>query len=305
LSFTAPDKVRFQYWLKGLDKDWVDGGMNRSAAYSYLPPGDYEFCVKAANNDGVWNSSGASVSFRVLPEFWQQWWFRGLAAVVAAGAIWTIHLVRVSRLRELERLRLRIARDLHDDVGTNLASVAVMAEVMKTHSSPKDAIELRRLALGTIDSLRDIVWLLDSGHDTLGDLVARMRDMAGKLLPGVQMDFSARVPNPGVHLPPKFRRNMLPIFKEALHSVAAHSQASGIQIVLDCDPRRLNLKVTDNGIGFVESGITPGNGLRNLRTRAAELKGAVEIRSRTGTGTTVVLEVPLTRMRGLNSAADY
>jgi len=304
LSFTAPDKVRFQYRLKGLEEDWVDGGMNRSAAYSYLPPRKYEFLVKAANNDGVWNTVGASLSFQVLPKFWQQWWFRLLVVTATVASVWTVHYARISRLRELERLRLRIARDLHDDVGTNLASVAVMAEMMKSRTSPQDAIELRRLALRTIDSLRDIVWFLDSTHDTLGDLASRMRDTAETLLPGMKIEFSANVRNPGVNLPPKFRRNILPMFKEMLHNAGAHAKATGIEIVLDCDQRRLLLKVADNGIGFLESAITPGNGLRNLRTRASELQGAIEIQSAIGHGTTVVFELPLTRMRGFTPVGD-
>jgi signal transduction histidine kinase len=89
-----------------------------------------------------------------------------------------------------------------------------------------------------------------------------------------------------------------------LHNAGAHAKATGIEIVLDCDQRRLLLKVADNGIGFLESAITPGNGLRNLRTRASELQGAIEIQSAIGHGTTVVFELPLTRMRGFTPVGD-
>jgi ligand-binding sensor domain-containing protein len=304
LSFTAPDKVRFQYWLKGLENDWVDGGMNRSAAYSYLPPGKYEFQVKAANNDGVWNNNGASLSFQVLPQFWQRWWFRLLIVTVVAAMVLAVHYFRLSRLREFEGLRLRIARDLHDDVGTNLASVAVMAEVMKTKPSLNDAMELRHLALRTVDSLRDIVWFVDPARDTVGELVTRMRDTARTLLPKIRVDFSANVPHPHGSLPPKFRHHVFPMFKETLHNIAAHAQASAVHITLDCDHGMLYLKIEDNGTGFVEAAIKPGNGLRNLRTRAGEMNGTVKVEGMPGKGTTVELSVPLARRRSRNPTAN-
>jgi len=304
LSFTAPDKVRFQYWLKGLENDWVDGGMSRSATYSYLPPGNYEFHVRAANNDGVWNNTGAVVAFEVLPQFWQRWWFRLLAVALVAALAGVLHHLRVSRLRELQRLRLRIARDLHDDVGTNLASVAVMAEVMKTNPSANDAMVMRQLALRTIDSLRDIVWFVDPACETLGDLVSRMKETGDALLPNLEVAFDASVPNPGVVLAPKFRRNIFPIFKEALHNTAAHAQASRVGITLQCEDGWFYLKIEDNGTGFVEGEVALGNGLRNLRTRALEMNGTIQILGRPGRGTLVEMRAPLTR-RGWNSNLDH
>jgi streptogramin lyase len=298
LSFTAPDKVRFQYQLKGLEDDWMDAGMNRSVAYNYLAPGDYEFRVKAANNDGVWNETGASVSFAVLPHVWQRGWFRALLLALIVGLVWLAYYVRIRRLHELERLRLRIARDLHDDVGANLASMALIAEAMEKQPSFGSPAELRRLALQTVDSLRDIVWFIDPARDSLGDLVTRMRDTAAALLTGTRFDFHAAVPNPAVHLPPSFRRNVLPIFKEALHNAARHGRAGHVDIALDCANGLLRLTVKDDGKGFDEHNVTPGNGLRNLHRRAADMNGAVEIASAPGEGTTVKLEARFPQMRG-------
>jgi len=204
----------------------------------------------------------------------------------------------------LQRLRLRIARDLHDDVGTNLASVAVMAEVMKTNPSVNDAMVLRQLALRTVDSLRDIVWFVDPACETLGDLISRMQETSAALLPNLEVAFAASVAHPGVILTPKFRRNIFSIFKEALHNAAAHARAGRVGITLHCENGRFHLKIEDNGIGFVESQVTPGNGLRNLRTRAVEMKGTLRILGRPGLGTVVEIDVPLNR-RGWNSRSDH
>jgi ligand-binding sensor domain-containing protein len=305
LSFIAPDKVRFQYRLEGLQRDWMDAGMNRSVAYDYLPPGKYIFHVRAENNDGVWNEDGAAVTFELLPHFWQRWWFRVMIFVLSIGLVWLAYYLRMARLRELEQLRLRIARDLHDDVGANLASLALIAEAMEKQPTFGDPADLRRIALHTIDSLRDIVWFIDPARDNLGDMVLRMRDTAPTLLTGVKFDFQAKIPNPSIHLPPAFRRHIFPIFKEALHNAARHAQASRVDIELDCREGGLLLKIQDDGKGFAEKNITPGNGLRNLRRRAAEMRGAVLIHSIPGRGTTLEFYAPFPQTRGFGFGASW
>jgi len=298
LSYTAPENVRFQYRLDGLQQEWMEAGPNRVATYNYLPPGNYAFQVRAANNDGVWNETGARVAFELLPHFWQRGWFRTCAVLGVIGLVWLAYYARMARLGELERLRLRIARDLHDDVGANLASMALIAEAMEKQPAFGEPADLRRIALHTIDALRDIVWFIDPARDRLGDLVTRMRDTAPLLLPGLPFDFEASVPNPDLHLPPAFRRNVFPIFKEALHNAASHARASRVQIRVEAREGRLRLEVRDDGRGFEEEKITPGNGLRNLRRRAQELHGAVRFLSTPGQGTRVEFEAPFPRMRG-------
>ncbi len=300
LSYTAPDNVRFQYRLEGLQKDWQDAGMNRVATYNYLPPGEYKFHVRAANNDGKWNETGATAAFVLLPHFWQRWWFRAAVALLVIGLAWFVYYIRMERLRELERLRLRIARDLHDDVGANLASMALIAEAMEKQPAFGDPADLKRIALHTIDALRDIVWFIDPARDTLGDLISRMRDTAPLLLTALKYDFEAIVPNPDINLPPAFRRNVFPIFKEALHNAASHARASRLDITLDCRDGVLRLKVKDDGTGFDEQKIILGNGLRNLHRRAAEMHGAVRIQTAPGQGTTVEFAAPFPRMRGFH-----
>lgn len=298
LSFVAPEKVRFQYQLHGLEEQWLDAGVNRSVGYSYLRPGQYEFRVRAANDDGIWNENGAAVAFEVLPHFWQRAWFQVALGLLVVGAGWLGYYLRIRRLRALEHLRLRIARDLHDDVGANLASMALIAEAMEKLPSFGDPGELRRIALQTIDALRDIVWFIDPARDSVGDLVARMRDTAPTLLVGIDYEFQTNISNPTVSLPPAFRRNVLPIFKETLHNAARHANATRVCIEIIGTSDSLRFKVVDNGRGFDETQVVLGNGLRNLRRRAAELRGEMLIQSVLGKGTTVEFHGPYPRMRG-------
>jgi signal transduction histidine kinase len=217
-----------------------------------------------------------------------------------AAALMTIYSVRIARLRALQTMRLRIARDLHDDVGANLASLALIAEAMEKQPSFGDPADLKHIALQTIDALRDIVWFIDPARDRLGDLMTRMRDTAPLLLTGVKFDFEVIVSNPDLNLPPAFRRNVFPIFKEALHNAARHGRATRVGITLDCRNGVLRLRVEDDGIGFDEARIIPGNGLRNLRRRAAEMNGEVRIQTSPGCGTAVEFEAPFPRTRGFH-----
>ncbi|HET6840237.1 MAG TPA: two-component regulator propeller domain-containing protein [Candidatus Angelobacter sp.] len=111
LSLLAPSKVRFKYMLEGFDKSWVDAGTRRTAYYPYLPSGHYTFHVIAANNDGVWNETGASYAFYLRPHFYQTYWFYGLSTVVTALFLWQVHRQKVKRLkRRTEELAWQVEK---------------------------------------------------------------------------------------------------------------------------------------------------------------------------------------------------
>ncbi len=296
LSFTAPEKVRFKYKMEGLEEDWVDAGTRREAHYSYLRPGKYNFHVLACNNDGVWNESGASLAMIVLPYFWQTWWFRLLAGALLVLLFVAAYEIRLAAERRLTRLRLRIARDLHDEVGSNLGSIALLGEVLQKQPAGEtgEMPEIRRIALQTIDSLRDIVWFLDPGSDNMEELVLRMKETARAMLPAIRFGFNSAGETSAAKPSLELRRNLLPMFKEILHNIVRHSRASQVDISVEFAQRRFQLRVFDNGVGFDESGVRPGNGLKNLRRRAADLEGAIEIESRPGQGTTVTLRAHIT-----------
>jgi ligand-binding sensor domain-containing protein len=296
LSLVAPMKVRFKYKLEGLEEDWVEAGTRRIANYSHLQPGPYRFLVQACNNDGVWNGAGATLVFIILPHFWQTWWFRVLCGATVILLFVAAYEVRLASERKLVRMRLRIASDLHDEVGSNLGSIALLTEVIPQHSQfPSEEIaELRRIALETAGSLRDIVWFLDPAGENMEDLVLRMKDTARTMLSGITFDFQADgvagAAAPTLH----FRRNVFPMFKEILHNIVKHAHASRVQIDVKIASRKFELRVRDNGAGFYEKRLRKGNGLKNLQRRADELGGVLEVRSRSGEGTSISLSASIT-----------
>ena len=297
LSFTSPDKVRFKWRLTGLEKNWVDGEGRRSVTYSFIPPGSYQFEVTAGNNDGVWNEQPAAIKFTVLPYFWQRWWFRVVVGLFLVAAAILIYSIRIARLRALEHLRLRIARDLHDEVGANLGSISLLAQIMEQHPSAADAVQVRGIAVQTIDTLRDIIWFIDPTHDRLSDLVARLQETAKLMLQNVACKFEQSGDFLSADLSLSFRRNVPALFKEALHNVLKHSHATVVEFSVRRLENEFHFRIHDNGIGFNPSGKSSGNGLKNMMQRATELNGTITIESTPRNGTTITLVAPITQTR--------
>jgi ligand-binding sensor domain-containing protein/signal transduction histidine kinase len=298
LSFTTPAKVKFRYRMEGFDPDWVEGGTARSVSYTRLPPGSYRFRVTACNNDGVWNQADASLGVVVAPAFHQTWWFRLLAFAAVAGLGSGMFLLRVSRLKQLARLRGRIAGDLHDEIGSNLGGIILLSELTwQTPALPPEAQaslqEINATAQRSASAMRDIVWFLNPDFDTLADMVLRMREFARTLLVGVDCKIVAPGEPPAQRLPLEFRRNVFFAFKEILHNIVKHAGATKVGIQLDVTGRQLILRVQDNGRGFDPSAAASGHGLRSLRQRSADLGGVLAIESEPGKGTTVALTVAL------------
>lgn len=292
LSFTDPKKVGFKYKLEGVDEDWIEAGTRRIAYYTYLRPGSYRFRVQACNNDGIWNEQGISLPLILLPHFWQTWWFSALCIGAVILLLVGIYEMRLASERALTRMRLRIASDLHDEVGSNLGSIALMSEMIPNTGAEVD--EIQRVAVQTAGSLREIVWFLDPAGDDASGFILRMKDTARLLLHGIAFEFLSEDERSGVRLPLNLRRNVFPMFKEILHNIAKHAGATHVRIVVKITSRQIQLLVEDNGKGFDESLAQRGNGLKNLRRRGAELHGKLQIESGAGHGTRVILTAPVT-----------
>lgn len=292
LSFVAPEQNRYRYRLDGYDDAWVDAGTRRRASYTNLPPGHYTFRVQGANQTSGWSGTGAAFAFTVPPLLWQTWWLRALAAATLVALLVVAYRARVARLLEMERLRLRIASDLHDDVGSNLSSIALLSEMLQGHDRLDD-LEQRQLqrinvaAEETIGALRDIIWLVDPRHDGLGDLVTRMRGVAGDLMNGTTWAFDVAAPVQPRPLGMTFMRNVLLIHKEALHNVARHARARRVTIRVSDEHGLFVLRIQDDGMGFDERAIRAGQGLASMRRRAQQVGGRLEIESAPRRGTRI------------------
>jgi signal transduction histidine kinase/ligand-binding sensor domain-containing protein len=322
LSFVAPEKVRFKCRLNNIETEWANVGTKRVATYNYIPPGKYSFQVTACNNDGMWNQTGASLDFEVLPYFWQTTWFHvfgGLATALAAGGmVWfdtrrrmRRKLERAERQRDIERERTRIARDIHDDLGAQLTRITMMSE-----STRGDLANPERAAAGLekiydtarelTRSMDEIVWAVSPRHDTLESLAMYLEKFAHDWLgtAGIRCRLDLPLQFPEWHLSSETRHNVFLAFKEALHNAVKHSGASEVLIRLAMKEKSFELAVEDNGRGFaggekiknppaVQGRAASGNGLENMPRRLAAIGGSCEISSAPGAGTQVVFFVQI------------
>lgn len=298
MDFTNPEQNQYAYKLEGLDRDWVQAGNKNEANYTHVPPGGYTFRVKGSKDDGVWNEEGTAVKIFIAPPFWQTWWFRLAAALAVIAFLTMLYNYRVAKLLEIERTRLRIARDLHDDVGSSLSSIALTAELLQKELAVNGLVnrQLARVyetAQKLSRNLKEIVWAIDPHRDKFDDLLLHMKEAAEELLGQKGIAYTLEAPQEELpqSLKMEFRRNLFLIYKEMLHNVVKHAEATKVEIALTRTNGMLQLQVTDNGKGFGEEKNGNGSGLKSMRARAAELNGKLEIDSRPALGTTATLTV--------------
>lgn len=319
LSFSAPEKVRFRYRLEGLDKDWQDADSRRTAYYSHLPPGDYRFHVIAANNDGIWNNTGSVLAVRVIPAFWQTWWFLAACVLMVGGVIaGAIRYVEVRKLQQrmqlleqqhaVERERARIAKDIHDDLGASLTQITLLSELARTdlNRPPQAEAHIRQIS-GTARELTramdEIVWAVNPQNDTLEDLLTYTVKFAQEHLGLARIRCRLDVPAhlPPLHLGAELRHNLFLAIKEAINNVAKHSKATETWLRLQSSNRSFVFEIEDNGCGIppavmggrLDDLTTPGshNGLGNMERRLREIGGTFEIKPREGGGTIICMRV--------------
>jgi signal transduction histidine kinase/ligand-binding sensor domain-containing protein len=296
ISFKDEKGVSYRYRLLGLDTTWSAFTSQRSITYAALRPGSYTFEVIAKNVDGVSSSYPATLSLMIASPYWLQWWFIVLVAGSLSMVFWIILRYRINRVVEMERLRARIASDLHDDVGTNLSSILVVSQLLERQESLEEQDRTRIKDIGAItaitqEMLRDIVWMLNPKNDSVEDLLLKMKEYAGRLLHNMDYTFYAPPENLADKLSIEFKRNIYLIFKETLNNIVKHASATDVGIEVRQENHVFSLKIVDNGTGFSSNGTNSGNGLTNIYRRAAHIKAKVHISSVPGEGTTIALSV--------------
>ncbi len=297
LSYSPGRVLRYQYRLG--DAAWSPPIEERAVHYAALAPGRYRFAVRAVNSDGEASPAPATVEFQVVPPIWRRGWFQGLLLAAAIGGALWVHLARVARLLEIERVRMRIATDLHDDIGSSLSQIAILSDVAHQRTAGGKAAEpvdrIGALSRELLDSIGDIVWTIQPHKDHLSDLKQRMRRFAADVLSlrNVEMHWSGSDSGRDLELDTELRRQVYLIFKECINNIARHSGATEAHIDLQVGRQQLALEVRDNGCGIEHPNGRSGNGLESMKLRASRLGGELQVRSTKGQGTTVILRAPL------------
>lgn len=223
-----------------------------------------------------------------------------IAAMIGYG----IHRLNLKKILAVEKIRARVSRDLHDDMGSTLSTINILSSMAKAKLSTdaiKTAEYLSKISDNSqrmMEAMDDIVWTIKPNNDTMQKLVARMREFSTQLLDAKDINLQFSVDDALLECRPDMetRRDLFLLFKEATNNAAKYSGANTIEIALAIDTGKMILKVADNGKGFDVKKADNGNGLGNMQRRAAALKGILSIESKPGQGTNITLKMPLTNL---------
>lgn len=216
------------------------------------------------------------------------------SGLLIGGFIWgLIHQRRVRR-RDVELLRERLARDLHDEIGSNLGSIALISayasqDDVTPESMRADLAEVQTIARESADSMRDMVRLISPRGDRGSEeWSAVLHGLTRRLLRGIETDIRLHPESPGLET----RREIYLFIKEGIHNIASHAHATHVRLHTRRVRGRIVVEISDDGIGFDPSALSSGHGLSNLRERAATLRADLEIQSQPGQGTRIILTLP-------------
>jgi len=308
LSFVVPQKVRYRYKLEGRDTDWQDPQNRHQAIYSDLPPGNYRFHVIACNNDGVWNETGATWSFRIEPAYYQTGWFRLLCIACGALSLWLLYRMRLRRMRETinarfdERIaeRTRLARELHDTLLQTIQGSRMVADDALEESTNMDEMRsaLKRLSNWLAQATEEGRAALNSlrASTTLGnDLAEAFESAARECSEKSSMEFALVLEGTARKIHPIVRDEVFRIGYEAIRNACTHSGGSRLEVDLTY-ARDLVLRVRDNGKGIQPEVAARGRdghfGLKGMQERAMRVGGNLSLSSSLYSGTEVELIVP-------------
>jgi signal transduction histidine kinase/ligand-binding sensor domain-containing protein len=308
-NIAAPRRMRFRYMLSGVDPDWQDAGARRQAFYTNLGPGSYRFQVIAANEDGVLNPAGASFDFAIAPAWYQTKWFLALcflAAIAALALGYRMRVARVSshiqaRLQERQLERERIARDLHDTLlqgfqGLLLTFTAAMRRIPPGEPARAMMEKALERGSGVLAEGRNRVRDLRDSVVFQGDLPAALKDAAEDFAQAHPATFALAVQGDTRDLHPLVLEEAYRIGREALANAYRHAAAEKIEVEVTFDPAQLRIRIRDDGKGIdgevLVNGVPGHWGMPGMRERAQKLGARLLIRSGSGSGTDVELDIP-------------
>lgn len=335
LSFGAGENIRYQYRLDS--EDWSTPTRQQTLNLD-LAPGKHSLLVRAVGTDGFTSETPAVASFTILPPIYLRPWFICLVILISGAVLYLFYRYRTSRLLEvnsalaeanraeealrrsreerlveLERVRERIATDLHDDIGSSLTQIAILSEVAHQqaggdgNNGSEPITRIISVSNELVDTMSDIVWAINPKRDHLSDLLQRMRRFASDVFTARQIafNFQAADSHRDLELGANIRREVYLIFKESVNNIVKHSGCTRADIEFRIEDDWLVLKISDNGNGFkiaptknddlMEITTLGGNGILNMRRRAREMGGTFDIKSDPAEGTATTLRMRISQ----------
>ncbi len=288
-SYHAPEQTEYRVKLEGFDAEWSSWTREVQRDYTNIPEGSYRFLVEARNVYGVISAADPFL-FTVLPPWYRTWWAYLFYLLTATGILYTAYRIRVNQILRVQRIRNRIAGDLHDEVSATLSSISFFARAIKEDRYRGDKnrfVELISQSAGEAkEKISDIVWAINPEHDDWKSFLSKCRRYASDLLESRNIRYQLNIDEnmPG-KLDMQLRQHLWMIFKEMITNVARHSEAVQVEVTLKQSGGMLILVVQDDGKGFDSGATTAGHGVANIRQRAESIGAHVTLETGPGMGT--------------------
>ncbi len=284
-DYNKPDGNRFQYLLEGLYTKWHYVGNQTELVLPHLPAGDYTLQLRGAGSDGRWSTQQATIPITVHAVYYNTWWFRLMSGVALMLIMWIIYRYRLSQVLKLQRIRIQIAEDLHDELGSSLTGIGIQTELLTvTEPSSTRASKLREISghiQDAVSKLGDIVWSLQSDTGSLGDLMDRVEEQTHMMFVPGKIECQLSLPHDfrELQLNDVVKQNCFLIIKEALTNIVKHSNADKVTITMRCQEKELFMSIIDNGgkLPSSHSNEGGGNGLKNMQRRAKKMLSELTI----------------------------
>lgn len=312
ISYLNGKNLKFKYILAGIDNHWAFAGTRRQAFFTHLPHGTYKLKVVAITPDGTESEQAAVISFTILPYFWQTLWFQFLAVAAVIGFI-TFYLrfyfkqkykrkvKKIEAEAALERERMRISKDMHDELGASLTKISLMSDLASRNLAKPDQLKndlntisnASRIAASSMD---EIVWAVNPKNDTVEKTIYYIVQFIEDYLSSTEIEFAIDLPN---KIPEKFvhaevRHNLFLVIKESVNNIVKHAAASRVELQISTQPTGINFRLNDNGKGIDFSAIDQfSNGLTNMKKRIEDINGTFTILKNEPSGTTIIIELTL------------
>ena len=309
--FSNNEQVTYQYQLEGIDDIWRSNQNNSLVTYTSLPPGNFLFRYKSINSDGL-ESDIKSLAIVIKSPFYKTWYFYLLITAAIISLIFVIYKIRINQVLKLQTVRNKIARDLHDDIGSTLGSINLYSQIANVKLQQNELEEIKTIlnkigisSREIIDKTGDAVWAVKASNDSLKNLVLRMESFAATLLGSANINFTIDYNEIDFEMKLEMiqRKNIFLIFKEAIHNIIKYANCSEVRINIKRIAKKIHIEIKDNGKGFNTLTLNTnmdvdgldvfynGNGIKNMKSRAEEIGGSFVIYSEKDKGTIIIIIV--------------
>jgi signal transduction histidine kinase/ligand-binding sensor domain-containing protein len=293
-----PARNLYSYQMEGLDDAWHAIGNQHTLSFISLPAGQYTLRLKGNPAQGGIAGNMITVAIRVEQVFYKRPWFLALCGLLVAAVIVAIGQYRIYQWRKLHQLRTRIASDLHDEVGSNLVRITLLADADRNGTAAGTAVQRLDVIAGisrdAASTIRDVVWSIDARNDTMTGMQEQMHEHLHQMLSpaGIEYLFQPSGVSSEEKLGMEFRQNIYRIFREAINNIVKHSGASLVEVRSGREAGMFRLVIRDNGHGMVDRIGGSGQGLANMKMRAERIGGKLDIVSGEG-GVVIDLRAPI------------